>query len=132
MPPPHGVGVIGGIRAATIALASLRTCAAIAAASPDVGQRLPALASIFAHALSNFASQRDRSGAAAPSFSASTVAFSTHSSYVPARIILPVLQVTAGSAASAAAAPSARTPVARAVRPRRSSPVRIRRYAAGG
>src|SRR5215469_10492943 len=110
MPPPHGVGVIGGISAATIAFASLRTCAAIAEASPDVGQRLPALASIFAHALSNVASQRDRSGAAAPCFSASAVAFSTHSSYVPARIILPVLQVTAGSAASAVAAPSASTP----------------------
>src|SRR6516165_3045975 len=84
---PHGMG---GISAATTAFALLRTCAAIAEASPDVGQRLPALASILAHALSNFASQRDRSGAAAPSFKASAVAFSTHSSYVPALIILPV------------------------------------------
>src|SRR5262245_11734022 len=37
MPSPHGVGVVTGMRAATIALASLRTCVAIAEASPDVG-----------------------------------------------------------------------------------------------
>jgi hypothetical protein len=38
---PHGVVVIGGVRAATIALASFRTCAAIASASPQCNPRYP-------------------------------------------------------------------------------------------
>ena len=80
MPPPHGVGVGGGMRAATIAFASLRTCAAIAEASPEVGQRPPAFISALAHVLSNCASQRERSGAVAPSFSARAIAFNTHRS----------------------------------------------------
>jgi len=71
------------------------------------GQRPPAFISTLAHALSNCTSQRETSGAVAPSLSASAVAFNTQSSSVPARIILLVLQVSAGSAASAAAAPSA-------------------------
>ena len=104
--------MIGGISAATIALASFRTCAAIASASPEVGQRPPAFASTFAHAAANFASQRERSGATAPCFSARAVAFSTQRSYVPARTILLVLQVTAGSAASAVAPSNATTPAA--------------------